>query len=208
MSKRIVVTGMGAVTPVGIGTKQYWNALIAGACGIGEITSIDIAELPIQQAAEVRNFNPKDYLPGKLAHDLDTFMQYAYIAANEAIAQSGIAPFEPQRTGIVMGTALEGLTLATTTQEELSLKRKHVSPKFLTKYMGNIAASQLSIHYGIKGPSLTVTTACSSGGDAIATASMLLKADMADTIVVMAGEAAINPVLIQSLAMSGAQNRN
>ncbi len=207
MSKRIVITGMGAVTPVGIGTEQYWNALIAGACGIGEITSIDVAGLPIQQAAEVRNFNPKDYLPGKLAHDLDTFMQYAYIAANEAIAQSGIAPFEPQRTGIVMGTALEGLTLATTTQEELSLKGKHVSPKFLTKYMGNIAASQLSIHYGIKGPSLTVTTACSSGGDAIATASMLLKADMADTIVVMAGEAAINPVLIQSLAMSGALSR-
>ncbi len=86
-------------------------------------------------------------------------------------------------------------------------KGKHVSPKFLTKYMGNIAASHLSIQYGIKGPSLTVTTACSSGGDAITVASMLLKAGMADAIVVMAGESAINPVLIQSLAMSGALSR-
>ncbi len=107
-----------------------------------------------------------------------------------------------------MGTALEGLTLAVSTQEELSTKGKHVSPKFLTKYMGNIAASHLSIQYGIKGPSLTVTTACSSGGDAITVASMLLKAGMADAIVVMAGE---NPplilFLIQSLAMSGALSR-
>lgn len=134
-------------------------------------------------------------------------MQYAYIAAQEAIEQSGIESFHPDRTGIVMGTALEGLTLAASTQEELSTKGKHVSPKFLTKYMGNIAASQLSIQYGIKGPSLTVTTACSSGGDAITVASMLLKAGMADTIVVMAGESAINPVLIQSLAMSGALSR-
>ena len=134
-------------------------------------------------------------------------MQYAYVAAQEAIKQSGIESFHPYRTGIVMGTALEGLTLAVSTQEELSTKGKHVSPKFLTKYMGNIAASQLSIQYGIKGPSLTVTTACSSGGDAITVASMLLKAGMADTIVVMAGESAINPVLIQSLAMSGALSR-
>ena len=74
--------------------------------------------------AEVHNFNPKDYLPGKLAHDLDTFMQYAYVAAQEAIKQSGIESFHPYRTGIVMGTALEGLTLAVSTQEELSNRRK------------------------------------------------------------------------------------
>ena len=207
MSNKIVITGMGAVTPVGIGVDNYWNSLISGVCGIKDISCIDTSSLPIKQAAEVHNFNPKDYLPGKLAHDLDTFMQYAYIAAQEAIEQSGIESFHPDRTGIVMGTALEGLTLAASTQEELSTKGKHVSPKFLTKYMGNIAASQLSIQYGIKGPSLTVTTACSSGGDAITVASMLLKAGMADTIVVMAGESAINPVLIQSLAMSGALSR-
>lgn len=208
MSTRIVITGMGAVTPVGIGVEQYWNGLITGKCGIDQITSIDATNLPIQRAAQVRDFCVKDYLPGKLAHDLDTFMQYAYVAAQEAIEQSGIAPFEPLRTGIVMGTALEGLALTGTTQESLTKGARHVSPKFLTKYMGNIAASQLSIHYHIQGPSLTVTTACSSGGDAIAVAAMLLKAGMADTMVVMAGEAAVSPILIESLATSGALSRS
>ena len=117
MSNKIVITGMGAVTPIGIGVDNYWNSLISGVCGIEDISCIDTSTLPIKQAAEVHNFNPKDYLPGKLAHDLDTFMQYAYVAAQEAIKQSGIESFHPYRTGIVMGTALEGLTLAVSTQE-------------------------------------------------------------------------------------------
>ena len=81
MSNKIVITGMGAVTPIGIGVDNYWNSLISGVCGIEDISCIDTSALPIKQAAEVHNFNPKDYLPGKLAHDLDTFMQYAYVAA-------------------------------------------------------------------------------------------------------------------------------
>ena len=102
---------MGAVTPIGIGVDNYWNSLISGVCGIEDISCIDTSTLPIKQAAEVHNFNPKDYLPGKLAHDLDTFMQYAYVAAQEAIKQSGIESFHPYRTGIVMGTAWKDLHL-------------------------------------------------------------------------------------------------
>lgn len=207
MNKKIVITGMGAVTPVGIGVDKYWDGLITGACGIRDITSIDTTKLPIKQAAQVHDYHAKDHLPVKLTHDLDTFMQFAYISAQEAIQQSGIEPFEPFRTGIIMGTSLHGLTLTGHTQEAFT-NGKHVSPKFLTKIMGNIAAAKLSIHYGIQGPSLTVSTACSSGGDAIVTAFMLLQSNMVDTMVVMAGESAISPLLIESLALSGALSRS
>jgi 3-oxoacyl-(acyl-carrier-protein) synthase len=139
--------------------------------------------------------------------DLDTFMQYAYISAEEAIRQSELR-FDLPRTGIVMGTALAGLALTGNTQEALAVDGKNVSPKFLSKIMGNIAAAQLSISYGIKGPSFTVSTACSSGGDAIAMAAMLLEADAADAMVVMAGESAISPLLIQSLYKSGALSKS
>jgi len=207
MNPGIVVTGMGAVTPVGIGTDNYWNGLISGQCGIGDITRIDTTALPVTRAAEVFPFEARDYLPAKLTVDLDLFMQFAYIAAEEAMRQSGAEPFEAERTGVVMGTALSGLTLTGETQEDLTAHGKHVSPKFLSKVMGNIAAAQLAIHHSIRGPSLTVSTACSSGGDAITIAAMLLEGGLADTMVVMAGESAISPLLVHSLALGGALSR-
>lgn len=205
--KRIVITGMGAVTPIGLNTEEYWQGLISGKCGIDEITRIDTEKLPIKRAAEVKGLNPKDYMLVKLANDLDTFMKYAYIASLEAIKQCGIEKFDPLRTGIVMGSALAGMTLTGSTQVDYELKGKHVNPKLLSKIMGNIAAAQLSIQFGIKGPSMTVSTACSSGGDAITLAAMLLKNGLADTMVVMSGESAINPLLINSLAVSGALSK-
>lgn len=204
---RIVITGMGAVTPIGLNVDQYWQGLLDGKCGIDEITRIDTEKLPIKRAAEVKGLNPKEYMPVKLANDLDTFMKYAYIAALEAINQCKIEKFEPHRTGIVMGTALAGMSLTGNTQVDYELKGKHINPKFLSKIMGNIAAAQLSIQFGIKGPSMTVSTACSSGGDAITVAEMLLKNGLADTMVVMSGESAISPLLINSLAVSGALSK-
>ena len=111
--KKIVVTGMGAVTPVGIGVENYWNNITAGASGIDTIKTFDPSELAVQIAGEVKNFNPSDYLPKDLIRKTDPFMQYAYIAAEEAMKQSGIK-IEPERTGIVMGTAMAGIaTIAT-----------------------------------------------------------------------------------------------
>ena len=101
--KKIVVTGMGAVTPVGIGVENYWNNITAGASGIDTIKTFDPSELAVQIAGEVKNFNPSDYLPKDLIRKTDPFMQYAYIAAKEAMKQSGIK-IEPERTGIVMDT--------------------------------------------------------------------------------------------------------
>ena len=206
MGEKLVITGMGAVTPVGIGVPDYWQGLVSGQCGIGPITRLDTEKLPVVRAAEVKNFHPRDVLPSRLCLDLDLFMQYAFAAAEEALAQSGLNP-EGGRTGIVMGTALAGLQLIGDTQEARAVQGAHVGPRFLSKVMGNMAAAQFAIHHRITGPSLTLTTACSSGGDAVVTASMLLQSGMADAVVVMAGEAALSPLVIESLARAGALSR-
>ena len=206
MKERIVITGMGAVTPVGIGVEDYWRNLAAGQCGIGEITRLDASALPIRRAGEVKDYDPKEYLPKRLVMDLEPFMQYAYISAEEAIRQSGLDTHSP-RVGVVMGTALSGLTLIGETHAQYVAAEKQAGPKFLLKAMGNIAPAQLAITHGIKGPSMTVSTACSSGGDAITLAALLLQTGAADAMVVMAGEAAICPTLIQSLSKTGALSK-
>jgi len=126
--KKIVVTGMGAVTPVGIGVENYWNNITAGASGIDTIKTFDPSELAVQIAGELKNFNPSDYLPKDLIRKTDPFMQYAYIAAEEAMKQSGIK-IEPERTGIVMGTAMAGIaTIATIPSRD----------ELIAKFMGSI----------------------------------------------------------------------
>lgn len=105
--KKIVITGMGAVTPIGIGVDNYWENITAGVSGIDTIKSFDASELAVQIAGEVKNFNPSDYMPKDLIRKTDPFMQYAYIAAEEALKQSNLE-IEPERTGIVMGTAMNG----------------------------------------------------------------------------------------------------
>ena len=206
MNKRIVITGMGAVTPIGIGVERYWENLTGGVCGIGEITKIDTEKLPLHRAAEVKDFKAKEHLPMRLVMDLEPFMQYAYVSAEEAIAQSGLDTHS-DRVGVVMGTALSGVDLIGETGGQYAHQDKPAGPKFLTKVMGNIAAAQLSIAHGIKGPSMTVSTACSSGGDAITLGALLIRAGAADAVVVMAGEAAICPSLIHSLCKTGALSK-
>ena len=109
--KTLVITGMGAVTPVGIGVDNYWQALISGQCGIGRITRFDASALPVQIAAELKDFEPTDFMPKTLARTMDPFMQFAFAAAEEALADSGLAiQAESDRVGIVMGTAMDGVT--------------------------------------------------------------------------------------------------
>ena len=203
---RIYITGMGAVTPVGIGVSDYWQGISEGKCGIVEKETIGSFTQPGLRMALVDGFDPKAYLSTKLTLDLEPYMQYAYVAAEEAVAQSGLDT-ESDRIGIVMGTALAGIVMIGETNAQLVENGKQAGPKFLTKAMGNIAAAQFSINHKIKGPSLTVTTACSSGGDATTIASMLIRSGMADAVVVMAGEAAICPPLVQSLIKTGALSK-
>ncbi len=142
----------------------------------------------------------------RLVLDLEPYMQYAYVAAQEAVAMSGLDT-RSDRTGIIMGSALSGINIIEKTQEQLVSLKKGAGPKFLTKAMGNIAAAQFSINHGIQGPSITVSTACSSGGDAITIGAMMIRSGMADSMVIMAGEASINTALIQSLTKAGALSK-
>lgn len=205
---KIVITGMGAVTPVGIGVDNYYNSLLEGKSGIDKIRSFDTSELAVQIAGEIKDFNPSDYLPKDVVRKTDAFMQYAYIAAEEALNQSELE-IEPERTGIIMGTAMSGISTIAFTQEALTgASHKKVGPRFIPKILGNIAAANIAIAHNIQGPSFTVSTACSSGGDAIYQAAMLLNAGKADVMLAVGAESAHCPIFIYSLANAKALSRN
>ena len=224
VKKKIVITGMGAVTPIGSGVEEYWNNLIAGACGIDKIRQFDATDLAVRIAAEVHSFDLQKYMPKKMIHETDAFTQYAYVAAAEALAMAGKKdgersgenarmsgdpdgsagiglPADPDQTGIVMGTAMAGVATTAATQEILTnAVHKNVGPRFVPRILGNIAAAQIAIAHGITGHSVTLSTACASGGDAVSAAAMLLQADEADAILAVGAESILCPLVIYSLA--------
>ena len=224
VKKKIVITGMGAVTPIGSGVEEYWNNLIAGACGIDKIRQFDATDLAVRIAAEVHSFDLQKYMPKKMIHETDAFTQYAYVAAAEALAMAGKKdgersgenarisgdpdgsagiglPADPDQTGIVMGTAMAGVATTAATQEILTnAVHKNVGPRFVPRILGNIAAAQIAIAHGITGHSVTLSTACASGGDAVSAAAMLLQADEADAVLAVGAESILCPLVIYSLA--------
>lgn len=197
---------MGAVTPIGVGVDAFWEGILQEKCGITEIAGMENENVPVKRAGQVTDFDPRKYLPVRLVQDLEPYMQYAYVAAEEALAQSGLNS-ESDRVGIVMGSALCGINIMGETAVKYRQDGRAAGPKFLTKAMGNIAAAHFSINHKIHGPSMTVSTACSSAGDAVTLAAMMIRAGMADAMVVMAGEAAVCPTLIQSLTKTGALSK-
>ena len=207
MRERIVITGMGAVTPIGIGVEAYWENLIRGVCGVGPISRFDASDLAVQIAAEVKDFHPERVLPRNLLRQADAFTQFAYAAAEEALG--GTLPAESERTGIVMGTAMAGVATTADTQNALTRAvHKNVGPRFVPRILGNIAAAQISIAHGICGPSLTISTACASGGDAIAAGATLLLTGAADAVLVVGAESILCPLVLYSLANAQALSRN
>ena len=200
---------MGAITPIGIGVTSYWDNLVKGVSGVDRIRAFDPSQLPVQIAAEVKNFDPLDYLPKTLVRATDRFMQFAIIAAKQALAQSRLnIAQDSYRIGIVMGTAMDGVMGVAQTQHSYSTGAvKKIGPRFVPMIIGNIAAAQVAIEFGIHGPSFTVNTACSSGGDAIMLAAMLIRSGEADAVLVMGGESILTPVVVSSLAQSKALSR-
>ncbi|RDW20113.1 beta-ketoacyl-[acyl-carrier-protein] synthase II [Oceanobacillus arenosus] len=212
MSKdRIVVTGMGAITPIGIGISSYWSNLLLGKSGTDYIHRFDPSQLPVKIAAEVKDFSPYDFLPKKLVRKTDIFMQFALIAAKEALTDSNIH-VDSDRIGIVLGTALGGISTMASSQEQITMQGSYrLSPHTVPKMLGNIAAAQIAIAHDIQGPSLTVNTACSSGADAIGMASMLLKSGQADAVVAVGAESILTGLMAAGLSSAHAlstQNEN
>ena len=205
--QKLVITGMGAVTPIGIGVDAYWSALVEGQCGVGKITRFDASELPVQIAAELKDFDPAAYMPKTLARTMDPVMQVAFVAAEEALKDSELSiESESDRIGIVMGTAMDGVTTVAQTQAAFDAG-KRVGPRFVPMTIGNIAAAQISIAHGIHGPSLTLNTACSAGGDAIMTAAMLLRSGEADAVLAVGGESILCPIVVSGLSQAKALSR-
>lgn len=205
--KTLVITGMGAVTPIGIGVNEYWRALTEGKCGVGPITRFDASGLPVQIAAELKDFDPTAFMPKTLARTMDPFMQFAFAAAEEALADSALpVEDESDRIGIVMGTAMDGVTTVAQTQAAFDAGHR-VGPRFVPMTIGNIAAAQIAIAHGIHGPSLTLNTACSAGGDAMMTAAMLLRTGEADAVLAVGGESILCPIVVSGLSQAKALSR-
>lgn len=206
---RIAITGMGAVTPVGIGVSEFWKNLTAGHSGIGPLDRFINEEIPVRLAAQVRGFDAGQYMSRRLAKDSSLFSQYAFAAAREALVQSGLDyGAEPGRVGITMGTAMSGVVDIAATQEEMTVSAdSKVSPRFVPKILGNIAAAQIAIEYGLLGPSMTLSTACSSGGDSVKLAMMLLQSGETDAMLAVGAESIICPLVTSSLSMAKALSR-
>jgi len=215
MKNDIVITGMGAVTPLGVGVDTYWNNMIAGKSGIRYISRFDASALPVTFAGEVPDFQPEEFMTKKQVKEMELFMQFGYAAADEALRDAGIVedengnlPIARERIGIVLGTVFSGISEIADVQDKISTGLgSKVGPRFITRIIGNIAAAEIAISRSLRGPSITVSTACSSGIDAISTGIMLIEQDMADAVICVGAEAATTPLTIQGLSSIHALSR-
>lgn len=202
---RVVVTGMGIISPIGNDINTYWESLKNGVCGVDKISRFDASRLKVSLDAEVKDFNPKDhYETMQEIRKSDLFMQYAMAATNEAMEMSGLldSDIDKERLGVYIGTGIGGInTTIDTVKRNESKGPKYVSPFFIPMMIGNMAAGTVAIKYGAKGPTLPLMTACATSTNAIGEAYRAIKHGYADAIIAGGSEAAINEV-----AMAGFVN--
>ncbi len=194
--KRVVVTGLGALTPIGNTVGEYWDSLISGKSGAAPIQQFDASKFKTQFACEVKNFNVQDHIDRKEARKLDQFSQYAMVSASEAMADSNLMESSPNvdRIGVIWGSGIGGLK---TFQDECENFFKgdgtpKFNPFFIPKMIADIAAGHISIKYGLRGPNYVTVSACASSTNAIIDAFNLIRLGKADAIVTGGSEAAVN----------------
>ena len=208
--RRVVVTGIGAVTPLATGAEQSWQALCQGKSGIARITKFDPTGFRTQIAAEIKDFHPEDFLDRKRIRRTDPFIHYALVATRIALDDAGliINDSNADRVGIVVGTCVGGMS---TYEKNLFTLREEgpdkVSPFFIPGFIPNMAAGEISIVSGAKGPSQCVVTACASGSHAIGDAFRLIQYGEADAVIAGGSDAYILPVGVAGLARMGAISR-
>ena len=195
--RRVVITGLGAVTPLGNDVKTFWEGIKAGKNGVSKVTLFDASELKTQIAAEVKNFEPTDYFEKKEARKMDRFTQFALVAASEAMADSGIdmEKEDPWRVGVITGSGIGGISTFAE-QHSVLLERGpgRVSPFFIPMMIANIAPAQIAIKFGAKGVNENVVTACASGTNAIGDALRHIRYGQNDVIIAGGCEAVVSPV--------------
>lgn len=190
MKKRVVITGLGAVTPIANNVPETWAGLLAGKSGIAPIAAYDASELPVQFCGELKNFTTDGVMDAKEARKVDYFIQYAMVAADEAIRDAGISIDESntERTGVIIGAGIGGLP-GITEGHKVFLEKgaRRVTPFYVPRSIVNMAAGHASMHFGIKGPSLATVTACTSGTHSIGQAARMIQYGDAD--IMLAGGA-------------------
>ncbi len=212
MKKRVVITGLGLVTPLGIGVKQTWAALCAGKSGVAEITRFDTSEYQTKIAAEVKDFHPEDFMPKKDAGRVEPFIAFALAATRMAIEDSGLVinSANESRVGAITGCGLGGLRFMEDTVLRVSEQGpKRVSPFFIPMMIGNMAPGMISIHFGAKGPNSSIATACAAGAHAVGNSYRLIQSGAADAMITGGTEAVISPSCIAGFnAMKALSTRN
>jgi 3-oxoacyl-[acyl-carrier-protein] synthase II len=195
--RRVVVTGLGLISPVGIGLEESWNALVAGKSGIGPITLFDASTFPTRIAGEVKGFEPEKYMDRKEVRRNDRFIQFGLAAAEMTWKDSGLdmSREDPERVGAIVGSGLGGLsTIEDWHKVYLEKGVKKIGPFFVPSLIVNLAPGQITLRYGMKGPSFSTVSACATGKHAIGDALLYIERGMADVIMAGGTEATITPL--------------
>ncbi|MSQ48397.1 MAG: beta-ketoacyl-[acyl-carrier-protein] synthase II [Deltaproteobacteria bacterium] len=210
--RRVVVTGLGLVTPLGTGVEKNWQALMAGRSGIGPVTRFDVSDFPTRIAGEVRDFVPENFIDKKDVKKMDPFIQYAVGAAKMAMdeAKLPISSDNEDMVGVIVGVGIGGLTSIEEYHKLfLETRLKKVSPFFIPKLIANLAPGQISLRYGAKGINYTPTSACSSGAHAIGEAFRLIRMGEQDAMIAGGAEAALTPLGLGGfIALKAVSSRN
>lgn len=200
-NRRVVVTGIGLITPNGIGVEPFWNSIKAKESGVDYITLFDASEQMCKFAGEVKNFDPGDYMDKKEARRMDRFTQFALAAAKLAYDDSGLKPesVAPERLGVIVGSAAGGIgTIENQMREVLTKGYKRTSPFLIPMMICDMGAGRIAIEYNAKGPNQAVVTACATGANSLGDGFRAIQNDEADVCFVGGSEAPITP-----LSMSG-----
>ena len=205
--RRVVVTGLGCVSPIGNSVTASWEALLAGRSGIATITRFDASPFSTHFAGEVKGFNVEDYMPGKEARHMDTFIHYGMAAGMQAMQDSGLQVTEEnaERIGVIVGSGIGGLPMIEHTHTELTDRGpRRISPFFVPASIINMISGHLSIKYGLKGPNIAIVTACTTGLHCIGEAGRMIEYGDADVIIAGGAESTISPLGLGGFAAARA----
>ena len=206
MSNRVVITGEGSISPLGVSSKDLWNNLIHGKSGIKLIKSFDTENFNVKIAGEITDFDPLTFFEHKESRKLDRYTMFAMIAADQAIKSSGL---DSSNVGVILGTGVGGMHTLEEEQTKLLKKgQRGVSPHFIPKMIPNIAGGQIAIKYGFHGPNFSLSTACSSASDAIGMAYRLIQSNQINTMVCGGSEGGITPLTLSGFSNMKALSKN
>ena len=210
MKRRVVITGIGVITPLGTGVEKTWQGLLEGRSGIRRITHFDASSYPVQIAGEVPDFDPRDYIEEKEIKKMDRFIHFALAASEMALKDSGleINQSNAERVGVIIGSGIGGLPMIEHYTKILNERGyRRISPFFIPMSIINLASGRVSIRFGAKGPNSAVVTACSSGSHAIGDAFKIIQRGDADVMIAGGSEAVISPLGIAGFTVMKALSR-